>query len=361
MTRRILENLAALTGWRRNLAAFAAGLACRLRAGALLSPALDGAGVLRPRALHRRRARRRAPPARAGFAIGWFFGFGYFLVSLYWVGFAFLVQAEEFAWMAPFAVAGLPAFLALFTGGAMALAARFEATGWRRIFAIAFFFMLAEYSRGHLLTGLPWNLPGQALAGTAAGAQSAAYWGVYGLSLVALVIAMAPVAFLGEKRGLLKGAALSIGATAFLFAAGAGAPFPDAQGRSCRYFRAHRAAEHSPAREDRRRSLAEELRAPLAMSSAPGPAAGRLLHPVAGECGARHRGSMRTGSTRLSEKLPKNRRPCHRRGPARDAGGRRDGLFQLDFGDLRDRERGAFLSAITTSIISRPFGEYLPL
>ena len=54
--------------------------------------------------------------AWAGFAIGWGFGFGYFLVGLYWIGFAFLVEAEQFAWLLPFAVAALPAGLAIFSG-----------------------------------------------------------------------------------------------------------------------------------------------------------------------------------------------------------------------------------------------------
>src|SRR5690606_19028199 len=46
---------------------------------------------------------------------GWLFGFGYFLTSLYWIGNAFLVDADIFGWLLPFAVAGLPAGLAIFT------------------------------------------------------------------------------------------------------------------------------------------------------------------------------------------------------------------------------------------------------
>ena len=40
---------------------------------------------------------------------GWCFGFGYFLAGLYWIGYAFLVDAKTFGWLLPFAVAGLPA------------------------------------------------------------------------------------------------------------------------------------------------------------------------------------------------------------------------------------------------------------
>lgn len=215
---KLVDAVERLEGWRRCALAFLAGAgAATAQAPFYLLPLaaigfsilvlmIDGAG---------------ARPARRAFVAGWFFGFGYFLVSLFWVGFAFLVQAEEFAWMAPFAVCGLPAFLALFTGAACALAARFAGAGPARVFAFAFFYMLAEYARGHVLTGLPWNLPGQALAGTAIGAQTAAFWGVYGLSLVVLTIATAPVAFRRDgARGLARGALASLLGAGALYAAG---------------------------------------------------------------------------------------------------------------------------------------------
>jgi apolipoprotein N-acyltransferase len=48
------------------------------------------------------------------FPIGWWFGFGYFVAGLWWIGNALLVEAELFAWALPFAVFGLPAVLAVF-------------------------------------------------------------------------------------------------------------------------------------------------------------------------------------------------------------------------------------------------------
>ena len=47
---------------------------------------------------------------------GWWFGFGYFLAGLYWVGYAFLVDAKTFGWLLPFAVIALPAGMACYTG-----------------------------------------------------------------------------------------------------------------------------------------------------------------------------------------------------------------------------------------------------
>ena len=34
---------------------------------------------------------------------GWCFGFGYFVAGLYWVGYAFLVDAKTFGWLLPVA------------------------------------------------------------------------------------------------------------------------------------------------------------------------------------------------------------------------------------------------------------------
>ena len=52
--------------------------------------------------------------ARAGFIYGWLFGLGYFGCGLSWIANALLVEGNEFKWVWPLAVAGLPALLALF-------------------------------------------------------------------------------------------------------------------------------------------------------------------------------------------------------------------------------------------------------
>ena len=177
-------------------------------------------------------------PTRSAFAAGWFFGFGYFLLGVYWMAYAFFVQAEEFAWMSPFAVLGMPAFLGLFSGAAALVAHRFWRPGWRRVVLFAGVWCVFEYLRGHVLTGLPWNLPGQALAGAPAGAQTAAWYGVYGLSLVATAVAAAPAAWLGAglpPRRTTLGLGLALAGTAALYLVGAARlalPAPPADGET---------------------------------------------------------------------------------------------------------------------------------
>ena len=153
---------------------------------------------------------------RAGL-IGWAFGFGYFLASIYWVGYAFYVDAERYAILMPFAVGGLCAGLALFYAAAAALAAAMWTRGYARLAAFAFAFFCAEAARGYLFTGFPWNLFGEALAANGAHMQMAAYIGVYGLTLAALFIFPAPAAWIAapgarhaRHRGPLLAAVLAL-------------------------------------------------------------------------------------------------------------------------------------------------------
>jgi apolipoprotein N-acyltransferase len=130
---------------------------------------------------------------------GWWFGFGYFLAGLYWVGHAFLVDAMTFGWLLPFAVSGLPAGLALFTAVGLALARLMWTRGARRILALAVALTIAEWLRGHLLSGFPWNAYGYALTGPLVLAQGAAVIGLWGLTFVA-VAAFASPAVLADER-----------------------------------------------------------------------------------------------------------------------------------------------------------------
>ena len=190
-----LHAMGAFGGWRRLLVLVALGFGAGLaQAPYYLTPmlALGLSGLVFFLDLTRDGVSGVAKRARAGFLRGWAFGFGYFLVGLYWLAFSFFVQADEFAWMAPFAILGMPAFLGLFIGAAGAVYTILVPKGWSRILVFAALYGLVEYLRGHILTGLPWNLPAQAFAGNALMAQSVAYIGPYGLSLVVLVLGMVP-------------------------------------------------------------------------------------------------------------------------------------------------------------------------
>jgi apolipoprotein N-acyltransferase len=129
---------------------------------------------------------------RPAFAAGWWFGFGYFLVSLWWLGNAFMVEADAFAWALPLGVIALPAGLALIWGFAAVVAGLLWSEDWRRIFALAAAFGAAEWIRGLLFTGFPWNAIGYGLTAGEVMMQSASLIGLYGLNVLAVVVFAAP-------------------------------------------------------------------------------------------------------------------------------------------------------------------------
>jgi apolipoprotein N-acyltransferase len=133
---------------------------------------------------------------------GFWFGLGYFVPGLYWIGNAFLVDASTFAWMMPFAVLGLPAYLALFTAAGFALARLLWTRDASRVLALAISLTATEWLRGHLLTGFPWNAFGYALSEPLALAQTASLIGLWGMTFLAVAIFASPAALIdGSSRG----------------------------------------------------------------------------------------------------------------------------------------------------------------
>jgi apolipoprotein N-acyltransferase len=71
--------------------------------------------------------------------------------------------------------------------------------GSGRLFAFAAGLSFAEWLRGHLFTGFPWNSFGMALGGNLVTAQLASVIGLYGLTIAAILIFSAPAAF-GDRK-----------------------------------------------------------------------------------------------------------------------------------------------------------------
>ncbi|MGB9117478.1 apolipoprotein N-acyltransferase [Bradyrhizobium sp.] len=151
---------------------------------------IDGAGA----------GRLRGVPAAA--MAGWWFGLGYFVPGLYWIGYAFLVDASTFAWLLPFAILGLPAYLALFTALGFALARLIWTRDASRVIALAASLTLSEWLRGQALTGFPWNAFGYALTEPLALAQTASLIGLWGQTFLAVAIFASPSVLIdGSSRG----------------------------------------------------------------------------------------------------------------------------------------------------------------
>jgi len=131
-------------------------------------------------------------PLRAAAFRGWLAGLGYFSVSVAWIVEPFLVDERTHGWMAPFALVLMAGGLSLFWAAAGAGWRRLRPQGWARVLVFAGAFAGAEWLRGHLLTGFPWNLPGEAWPAGSPLSQGAALVGAYGLTWVTLALAAAP-------------------------------------------------------------------------------------------------------------------------------------------------------------------------
>ena len=163
-------------------------------------------------------ARGRKRWGRSMFARGWAFGFGFFLVGMYWTALPFLVEPERhaiFLWMPLIA---LPGGMALIWGAACALGGAFWSSSPSRVFIFALFMGLAELARGHLFGGFPWNLAGTTWTPGAPLSQAASLGGVYWLTLVTLLIMAAPATLVDTRaqKGILLRALPSVIAIALV-------------------------------------------------------------------------------------------------------------------------------------------------
>jgi len=160
---------------------------------------------------------------RAAFGAGWWMGFGYFLAGLWWVGAAFLVEADKFAWALPLGVVALPAVLAVFPAAGFAIARALWSPGPARVFALAFGLGLTEWARGLLFTGFPWNDLGMALGSNLTLAQIASLVGLHGLTFLTVAIFAAPATLWRVGEGQLNLAPAGLAALALALIAAFGA------------------------------------------------------------------------------------------------------------------------------------------
>jgi apolipoprotein N-acyltransferase len=204
-----MERLAGRTillwGWRRSLVAFLAGALAVLiqapfdffAAGFVAFPVLvwllDGATAASPVGFIRR-----LMPA---FSVGCWFGFGYCLAGMWWIGSAMLVDAEAFAWALPLGIVGVPFLLCFHFGIATVIARLLWSNDIGRIAALAFGLGLGEWLRGFiLLGGFPWNPIGLAALPTPLLMQSVALTGVTGMNALAVFVFAMPAMLVGRRH-----------------------------------------------------------------------------------------------------------------------------------------------------------------
>ncbi len=184
-----------LKGWRAAAASFVAGALAALAMPPLYWLPLAVLGIVVFVWLWETAAGPRSALLR-----GWAWGIGHFSVGSYWILEAFSVPPAQYELLGPPIVAGLSVLLGFFPGLAAATA-RWAADRWpalagryRRLILLAVAWTIAEWLRGHLFTGYPWNPLGHVWAFATPLLQGAALVGVYGLGTVTFLVLAAPTA-----------------------------------------------------------------------------------------------------------------------------------------------------------------------
>ncbi len=213
--RRLRARFTALVGWRRAAAAAFLGMAATaalppLHVLPLLVVAFTGLVWLIDA----------SPSRRSAFAAGWWFGLGHFVTGLYWFAYALLTDPERFAWLIGPAIGGLSAILAVFP--ALAAWAAWQCPpGPRRVFGLALAWTAAEWLRGRIFTGFPWNLIGSSWTVSDAMIQFAALAGLYGLSLLTVLAAAMPATLADGPPRRWRATGLAAALVACVWAGGA--------------------------------------------------------------------------------------------------------------------------------------------
>ncbi len=157
---------------------------------------------------------------RQAVAEGWLFGLGWFGGGFYWIGHAFLVDAERYAALMPVAVIGMGAGMALYTalgaGLFHAVKRRFAHLDIGAVAVFAGIWTLLEWVRGWFLTGFPWNPLASVWGSLPEMMQSVALFGGLGLSFLTALIFAAPAVLSVRAGAELRRAALHLVAASVL-------------------------------------------------------------------------------------------------------------------------------------------------
>lgn len=197
--------LGALTGWRRRGMAVLMGVVAALALPPVhLLPALLIAFPALVWLLDGSSSR------RAAFGAGWWFGLGWFTVGIYWLAHALLVEPEKFGWMIPFATLGLGGVLAVFSGIGTWAAHVSGVRGPGRIAMLASGWTIMEWARSWVLTGFPWNPVGSVWDPLLPMLQFGAVAGVFGLSLVTVLVVSLPALLADAMPARAKAAVVAV-------------------------------------------------------------------------------------------------------------------------------------------------------
>ena len=130
------------------------------------------------------------------FLYGWSFGFGYFLLSLYWIAIS-LTFDQSFRFLIPLAIILLPALLAIFYGLMTYLfSILYSKNTIGSFFIFSVLFGTFEFIRGSIFTGFPWNLIAFSFSENIYFIQILSIIGTYSFNLICISLFTVPAIFI---------------------------------------------------------------------------------------------------------------------------------------------------------------------
>ena len=131
---------------------------------------------------------------------GILFGFGFFLLSMYWVSNSILELNDKLFYIAPLILIFLPLCLSIFFGIMQLINAFIWSTSNSKLFYFSSVWTIFELLRSILFTGLPWNLIGYSWSWSLSFSQSVSIFGIYGLGLITVFSAVCVFSYITNNK-----------------------------------------------------------------------------------------------------------------------------------------------------------------
>ncbi len=134
---------------------------------------------------------------------GIFFGYGFFLLSMYWVSNSILELDSKLFYIAPLILIFFPLFLSTFFGLMQIINALLWSENNSKIFYFSALWAIFEFLRSIVLSGLPWNLLGYSWSWSLSYSQSVSIFGLYGLGLITVFCSVCIFSFISNRKNKL--------------------------------------------------------------------------------------------------------------------------------------------------------------
>ncbi|MDC0418508.1 apolipoprotein N-acyltransferase [Pelagibacteraceae bacterium] len=133
------------------------------------------------------------------FLIGYIFGVGFFLSGTYWISHS-LTFDENFKFLIPISLIGLPLFLGFFFGLGNLIVGPFLKNNFVSILLFSSSLALMDFLRSTVFTGFPWNLWAYTWSWTPETFQLLPILGFFSFNLFCIIIFCSPLLLIFQKR-----------------------------------------------------------------------------------------------------------------------------------------------------------------